>query len=763
MPDIPNNTSTTALITGTGDFRSSLEVNGDSDWWATNLKAGLTYDFYLTGDGTGTNMNGLLTLRDALGGNLKAASVGNWISFTPQSDGRFYLDVADNNPYNSGNPAGGAEGPYVLRARMNDTVLNNTATTAKITASGTINGSLETTNDSDWYRVELKAGQRVGFSVTPNGSANIAADVVIHDQYGNVINTAGPGPGQQATTTINQTGVYYIEVRDNNPYDGAASGNFSLISRISDTVWNNNTTTSRLIDGGQLTSAIDAYYDSDWHRFDVVAGRSYTFTMTGTGGTDSLASMELYLRDQGGSSISYRLGYTSSGGAVITWTADRTGTVFLDADYHDYSSHIGRYNLSVISNSPTITGTSASETLNGGENDNLMRGGAGNDTVFGNGGNDRLYGEVGDDVLNGGAGNDTLYGDAGNDTLIGGAGVDTADYSGSVAVRVNLATTSAQNTGYGLDVLSGIENVVGGDKNDVLTGDNGANLLSGGLGNDTLNGGAGNDTLDGGAGNDMLIGGAGIDTVLFSGKAAITVDLNVTRAQNTGQGLDTIQQVENVISGDGNDRLTGDAGANMLSGGAGNDTLSGGAGNDVLNGGLGNDLLDGGAGADTIIFTSNRSIRVDLGLATAQNTGEGLDTIRNIENATGGSGNDRLTGNGGANVLSGGAGNDMLIGNGGNDKLIGGDGNDTLVGGLGKDVLTGGAGHDVFVFDAKSGADRITDFTRYDDTIQVKWAGHSYADLDIRQVGGNTVVHFAGTTITVVGTSYLTSSDFHFV
>jgi Ca2+-binding RTX toxin-like protein len=51
----------------------------------------------------------------------------------------------------------------------------------------------------------------------------------------------------------------------------------------------------------------------------------------------------------------------------------------------------------------------------------------------------------------------------------------------------------------------------------------------------------------------------------------------------------------------------------------------------------------------------------------------------NLENVTGGSGNDRLTGNAAANVL---------LGNAGDDHLVGGDGSDLLQGGIGNDVYT---------------------------------------------------------------------------
>lgn len=50
-----------------------------------------------------------------------------------------------------------------------------------------------------------------------------------------------------------------------------------------------------------------------------------------------------------------------------------------------------------------------------------------------------------------------------------------------------------------------------------------------------------------------------------------------------------------------------------------------------------------------------------------------------IENAVGGSGNDRLTGNSAANTLIGNAGNDILAGHGGDDFLVGGAGLDTAL------------------------------------------------------------------------------------
>ncbi|HEY2840612.1 MAG TPA: hypothetical protein VGJ26_15760, partial [Pirellulales bacterium] len=55
-----------------------------------------------------------------------------------------------------------------------------------------------------------------------------------------------------------------------------------------------------------------------------------------------------------------------------------------------------------------------------------------------------------------------------------------------------------------------------------------------------------------------------------------------------------------ILSGDGNDEVTGSAGPDTLIGGAGNDTLGGGMSDDHLYGQGGNDLLLGGNGADEL-------------------------------------------------------------------------------------------------------------------------------------------------------------------
>jgi Ca2+-binding RTX toxin-like protein len=181
-----------------------------------------------------------------------------------------------------------------------------------------------------------------------------------------------------------------------------------------------------------------------------------------------------------------------------------------------------------------------------------------------------------------------------------------------------------------------------------------------------------------GAGNDTYLGGSGSDTV-----------------HGGGDG-------DTLYGGGGGDWLYGDDGADHLFGGDeqfGGDFLYGGAGEDELVGGVGEDLLDGGLGNDKIDGTDTQmrdmavyddrttAVKVDLSANTGGETAlNEIDTILNVRELHGGSGNDTLTGN----EL-----NNTILGYGGENHINGGDGSDELSGGPDKDYFDGGTGSDI--------------------------------------------------------------------
>ncbi len=89
--------------------------------------------------------------------------------------------------------------------------------------------------------------------------------------------------------------------------------------------------------------------------------------------------------------------------------------------------------------------------------------------------------------------------------------------------------------------------------------------------------------------------------------------------------------------------------------------------------------IDGGGGVNSLSYSGYPgNVIVDLLLNSATGVSGG---VYNVQNVTGGSGNNLLVGNAQANVLVGGSGRNILIGDGGSDSLTGGGADSILIGG----------------------------------------------------------------------------------
>jgi Ca2+-binding RTX toxin-like protein len=214
-------------------------------------------------------------------------------------------------------------------------------------------------------------------------------------------------------------------------------------------------------------------------------------------------------------------------------------------------------------------------------------------------------------------------------------------------------------------------------------GEAGNDTLTGGSGNDSLFGGDDEDRLDGAKGTDLLSGGARWDLVDYGNRAAgVSVSLDdVANDGQRGERDNVRSDVEGVITGKGNDRVTGSAADNVIRTGDGADTVYGMGGNDVI---------------------STGDTAADKGLDRIYG-GDGNDWIRSPFSsliAYGDAGNDALRARDRASTLYGGAGNDHLEGSGANDLLDGGDEDDVIHGWSGNDTIRGGAGVDWIYGDA---------------------------------------------------------------
>ncbi len=151
----------------------------------------------------------------------------------------------------------------------------------------------------------------------------------------------------------------------------------------------------------------------------------------------------------------------------------------------------------------------------GGPGDDLLDGGAGPDELNGGGGRDTILGGADSDVVTDGdrtGASGAL--EPGPDVLDGGPGTDLVAYAGRQApVAVDLLDLAAAGEPGEGDTVRDVEDVMGGNAGDRLSGDDRGNLILGGLGDDVLTGRGGGDTLRGEGDDDTLDGGSGDDAL----------------------------------------------------------------------------------------------------------------------------------------------------------------------------------------------------------------------------------------------------------
>jgi len=198
--------------------------------------------------------------------------------------------------------------------------------------------------------------------------------------------------------------------------------------------------------------------------------------------------------------------------------------------------------------------------------------------------------------------------------------------------------------------------------------------------------GDGADTFDGRGGTvqGSVQGGDGSDLYIVDDASLVIVETPTGGSDRVQSTVDFrlpsfVERLD--LIGQGDMRGEGNELDNLIISGLGDDTLSGGQGNDTLFGSFGADLLIGGEGSDYAAY-SNSAGWVNVSLLTGfVGGGAGShaigDTFLSIENVSGSQFDDRLNGDNGANILRGEDGDDILRGRGGPDELVGGSGSDT--------------------------------------------------------------------------------------
>jgi hypothetical protein len=155
---------------------------------------------------------------------------------------------------------------------------------------GVLNASFFGLGDSDWFRVNLTAGETYVFTMA-NISLNTpaAVDLLLRDANGKEL-TLRSGLGTQAPAfefTATSSGTYYLDARTLNVYGGSAKNEYEVsvsLKQPGDDYLATSATTGVLVLGEQKSTVMENAGDVDWFRFTAQAGKTYAMAPALTNG-----------------------------------------------------------------------------------------------------------------------------------------------------------------------------------------------------------------------------------------------------------------------------------------------------------------------------------------------------------------------------------------------------------------------------------------------------------------------------------------------
>ena len=133
---------------------------GDLDFFGVDLFSSNNYEFasYETSPAVSVGNNSgnysALTLYDNVGNEVKGGIWEDGFSYTPETDGYYYLRATSYN---------GPGGYMITSSFYGDDYSSNHKTRGRVFLGESVTGELETDGDDDWIRADLMAGQRYKF------------------------------------------------------------------------------------------------------------------------------------------------------------------------------------------------------------------------------------------------------------------------------------------------------------------------------------------------------------------------------------------------------------------------------------------------------------------------------------------------------------------------------------------------------------------------------------------------------------------------
>lgn len=241
---------------------------------------------------------------------------------------------------------------YFAQNGIDSSVLNNDDASEETSDAVllAINTSLETSLDEgaevDQYQIELVAGQEYSFTVT--SETLLSPSLTLLDAEGSALAGDMQEEGETEATftfTATESGTFFLTLSE---LDAEAIGayNISVSAAESDLIIvediaADSSTTSEVLVGGTVTTAIEESGDVDWFAVDLVAGTTYDISLT----SEELAIGNLALVSEVDGSI-IELESDADADGILTYEALTDGTYYITASATDTEA-TGSYAVTV--------------------------------------------------------------------------------------------------------------------------------------------------------------------------------------------------------------------------------------------------------------------------------------------------------------------------------------------------------------------------------------------------------------------------------
>ena len=363
------------------ELKGVFDANTDSDWFSVQLFAGVTYHISLSPD----EDSGHFYIRassvtdsefaiDSHNRRTESDSSGTDLVFTPLTDGVFYIDVGHSDKvldtsgssslptvdeldliaaldpaaiqlllaqlgFDSlddlkvfiGNPnTSGSTWPFDYGISVHsivDDYADNVATTGRISSGSSVQGRIDATHDSDWFKAELSAGVTYEFSLESSDLASLNLSGFDIGKNRAEVSDFNPLGISTLVLTPDVSGTFIVEV--DAAQSNGTEGNYTLsLNSILDDFADTHATTGNIAVGGSVSGTLNAPDDADVFKTVLAANTTYQIRSTVADSTLALL-LGMDSTDGNGLSINGLERFDFGANKVITFSTLNGGDYFI--------------------------------------------------------------------------------------------------------------------------------------------------------------------------------------------------------------------------------------------------------------------------------------------------------------------------------------------------------------------------------------------------------------------------------------------------